>query len=293
VAAVLSLLSTGLGHIYCGSIVPGLALFLASLLFAPIAAGAALLRPSTVILLGLLLSFLAILSIYLFAVVDSCRRARRLGDHYELKEYNRAWLYALFILVGVTYPPLAVHYLRSNVFEAFYIPTASEVPNFLPGDHILVNKTVYQRRFPARGDVVVFHMPEDRRLTWIKRVIGLPGDTVALRGNEVFVNGKKLERDRVPGASLASLDPVAAGDAFYETNAGRRYLIVLGTGDAAVADLAESKVPDGHCFVLGDNRRRSRDSRDFGYVPVADVFGLVQYIYYPAATWDRFGACQD
>jgi signal peptidase I len=291
VAAVLSLFCTGLGHVYCGRIVAGLVLFLVSLLFAPVAVGAALLGPSTAVLVGLLLAFLAVIGVYLYAVGDAYRVARTLRDHYELREYNRGVIYALFILVGVVYPVGSLHYLRTNVFEAFYLPTASEVPNFLPGDRVLVNKMTYQRRLPKRGDVVVFHTPPDRHQTWIKRVIALPGDSVAVRANDVYVNGKKLERDRVPGASLAAIAEELDGEVYCETNAGSRYRILL--GPAPAADYPERKVPEGYCFVLGDNRNRSRDSREFGFVPLGDVFGLVQYIYYPAATWSRFGAYPD
>src|SRR5207244_766759 len=101
--------------------VTGLGLFLASLLFAPVAVVAALLQPATPVLVGLLLAFLTVLGVYLYAVVDAYRVARRLQDHYELKEYNRGILYALFILVGVTYPVGTLHYLRAGVFEAFVV----------------------------------------------------------------------------------------------------------------------------------------------------------------------------
>ncbi len=293
IAVVLSLFSTGLGQIYCGKITAGLVLFLASLLFAPVAVLAALLAASTPVLVGLMLSFVAVVGIYLYSVVDAYRVARKLRDHYELRDYNRGVVYALFIIVGVTYPVGIVRYLRASVFEAFYLPTASMAPNFLTGDHFLVNKTTYQRRFPKRGDVVVFVTPDDRRLQWIKRVIALPGDSVAVRANQVFVNGKKLERDRVPLSGLSAIRQQIDGDVFYESNAGRRYLILLEPASSAKADYPETKVPEGACFVLGDNRNRSSDSRDLGFVPLANVLGEAEYIYYPAETWSRFGAYLD
>ncbi|HZU37705.1 MAG TPA: signal peptidase I [Gemmataceae bacterium] len=287
VAVVLSLLATGLGHIYCGHIVTGLMLFLVSLLFAPVAVVVALLHPSTAMLIGLIASFLAVIGIYLFAVVDAYGLARRQREEYVPRDYNRAVVYVLFILVGVSYPPVIVHYLRSDVFEAFVIPTASEAPNILPGDRVLVNKLVLRGRYPQRGDVVVFHPPHNPRQNWIKRIIGLPGDTIAVRGNELYVNGKKLERDRVPAASLPS---ESQGEVFMESNGGRRYLVQFSPTAKATANLAEKKVPEAMCFVLGDNRNDSSDSRDFGFVPLGDVLGVFQYIYYPAEGWERFGA---
>jgi signal peptidase I len=293
VAGVLSLFCTGLGHIYCGHVATGLILFLAFLLFAPVIALATFLPQSTATLAIILLAVLAVLGLIVFAAMDAYRVARKERDGYQLREYNRGLVYALFILVGVTYPVGMVSYLRARFFEAFYIPTASEVPNFLAGDHILVNKAAFPERFPRRGDVVVFHNPRDRRQTFIKRVIGLPGDRVAVRGNRVFVNGKELERDPVPAASLAGIRDVINGKVFYETNAGRRYMIMLSTVSAPPDNFAAQVVPEGTCFVLGDNRNHSFDSRGFGFVSLGEIIGFPQYIYWPAQTWARFGAYAD
>jgi signal peptidase I len=293
VALVLSLFCTGLGHTYCGRIVTGLVLFLAFLLFAPAIVLAAFLSPSTTVLIGILLAVLAALGIILFAAGDAYRVARQASETYERREYNQPIVYALFILVGVTYPVGMVSYLRANFFEAFYIPTASEVPNVLPGDHVLVNKVALQFRYPQRGDVIVFHKPGDRQYTYVKRVIGLPGDKVAARGDKVYVNGKPLERDPVPADSLAAIQGLIEGPVYYETNAGRRYMIMLGPVSEPIPAFAERKVPEGTCFVLGDNRNRSLDSRGFGFVPLGDILGLLQYIYCPAETWIRFGAYTD
>jgi signal peptidase I len=289
VAVVFSLLATGLGHVYCGRIGRGLALFLASLLFAPLIIGASLLEPSTPLLVGLLASAVAVVGLYLFAVADAFRLARRLGADYVPHEYNRGFLYALFILVGVTYPPGVVHYLRSNAFEAFLVPTGSEAPNILPGDRILVNKQLLHGRYPRRGDVVVFRAPHRPGQQWIKRIIALPGDTVAVRDNEVFVNGKKLDHERVPPDSLPEGTGGLKGEVWEEVNGAGRYLILVDRGEKAV-DFAEQKVPDGQFFMLGDNRSDSTDSRQFGFIPLGDIRGAFQYIYCPAGSWSRFGA---
>jgi signal peptidase I len=116
---------------------------------------------------------------------------------------------------------------------------------------------------------------------------------VAVRGQEVYVNGKKLDRERVPTASVASLGERITGEVASETNAASRYLIMLNPASTHSPDFIEKKVPEGACFVLGDNRNLSSDSRDLGFVPLGDIFGFVQYIYYPAASWSRFGACQE
>ncbi len=190
IAVILSLAATGLGQIYCGRIVHGLVMFLGSLLFAPAIVVAALLPPATIVLVGLILALLAVLGVYVFAVVDAFRLTRRGRNLFESMDYNHPLVYALFILVGLTYSAGGLYFIRSNVFEAFAIPMASEIPTLLPGDRFLVNKTTYQRRFVRRGDEVVFRV-QSEGVKWVKRVIALPGDTVEVKDNKVFVNGQQ------------------------------------------------------------------------------------------------------
>jgi signal peptidase I len=108
----------------------------------------------------------------------------------------------------------------------------------------------------------------------------------------VYVNGKKLERERVPVSSLAKIQNQVDGIVYVEVNAGRRYRIMLGA-DESPPDYPETKVPEETCFVLGDNRDNSTDSRSFGFVPLGELLGYVQYVYYPAESWTRFGPYRD
>jgi signal peptidase I len=290
---ILSLATTGLGQIYCGRIVRGLVMFLSSLLFVPAIGLAALLPPATVVLVGLILALLTVLGVYVFAVVDAFRLARRGPDRFQSMDFNHPLVYALFILVGLTYPAGALYFIRSSVFEAFAIPSTNEVPTLLPGDRFLVNKTTYQRRSVRRGDDVVFRVSLEQGLNWARRVIALPGDTVEVKDNEVFVNGRQLPREPTPRASLGAAAQVVKGELFEETNAGRRYRILVATNTKPLPDYPKAKVPDGMCFVLGDNRSNSRDSRTIGFVALGDVLGDIQYRYWPAATWTRFGVLTD
>jgi signal peptidase I len=289
VAVILSLAATGLGQIYCGHIVRGLVMFLSSLLFAPATVVAALLPPATVVLVGLILALLTVLGVYVFAVVDAFRLARRRRDLFQSMDFNHPLVYALFILVGLTYPAGALYFIRGSVFEAFAIPSANEVPTLLPGDRFLVNKTTYQRRFVRRGDEVVFRVSLEQGLNWVRRVVALPGDTIEVKDNEVFVNGRQLPHEPAPRASLGVAAQVVKGELVEETNAGRRYRILFATDTKPLPDYPKAKVPDGMCFVLGNNRNKSRDSRTIGFVALGDVLGDVQYRYWPAATWTRFG----
>jgi signal peptidase I len=144
-----------------------------------------------------------------------------------------------------------------------------------------------------RGDEVVFRVPSVPGLNWVKRVIAIPGDTVEVKDNEVVVNGQPLPREPAPRVSLGTTSPLVKGELFEENNAGRRYRILFASDTKPLPDYPEAKVPDGMYFVLGDNRNNSHDSRTMGYVALGDVLGEVQYRYWPAATWTRFGVLTD
>lgn len=277
IAAALSAVSTGLGHIYCGRIVMGIVLLCIGWLLVPLALFAALLPPFTVVLILLMAGVICLLGMYVFAIVDAWRKAARGGDGYQLRDYNRGIVYAMLAIVGVCYPFCIGWCVRANAFEAFKIPTASMSPGVLPGDRIMANKLIYQHQPPRRGDLIVFRAPTNRDLMYIKRVVALAGDTVALKNNRVIVNGR---------------DASADSDAASESIDGSTYKIAAEGGDSK-PDFPETVVPKGTCFVVGDARGRSHDSREFGPVPFGDVIGQAQYIYWPAGSWGRFGAIRN
>ena len=285
-AVVFSLLCPGLGHVYCGHITLGMTLLLVTLLFTPLVVFVGLGGPSTGLLVVLLVLPLAMIVVYGYAVIDSYRSARRLRSSYELRDCNQAFLYALLICVGVIYPAGSTALLRPQVLEAFYIPAKSMIPNIVHGDRVLVNKMAYGSHGPQRGDVIVFRAGQ-RQQHYVKRVMALAGDTVAVRDNDVYVNGTRLKRE--PNGATEGDRGSAAGSVFHETNDGRCYLVRSDTSPETVGSFPEIRVPEDHVFVMGDHRSVSRDSREFGPVPLGDVSGPVQYIYYPAKTWRRFG----
>jgi signal peptidase I len=164
-------------------------------------------------------------------------------------------------------------FIRTFIVQAFKIPSGSMIPTLQIGDHILVNKLAYGIRMPfledyivdfskpKRGDVVVFIFPEDRSKDFIKRVIGVAGDSVEVRGKKIFINSKQIDD---PHAHFEGDDPQAAG---------------LPSRD----DYGPKSVPENHIFVMGDNRDRSYDSRFWGYVDLNDVRGKAFLIYW---SWD-------
>lgn len=292
-ALLLSIAGTGLGHIYCGRLAKGLFLFFLSFAFAPIIVMSMGHTSSTFSLIAVIGSIIILISVFFYAVVDSFLLARKVGGEYVLKEYNRWYVYLLFIVVSISYPSGLTDHIREDILQAFKIPSVSMVPSILRGDHVLLNKAIYKGQSPKRGDVVVFVHPNDRHLNYIKRIVAMPEETVEIRNNVVLVSGKPLGYDPVDSEALSSIKSQIDGDVLEEVNGEAIYKIMLKGNIPAYSDFKKITVPNGHCFVLGDNRAQSSDSRHFGPVPLADIKGRVDYIYLPAETWSRFGKYQN
>jgi len=173
--------------------------------------------------------------------------------------------------------------------EAFVIPTTSMHGSLEQGDHILVNKMVHGDQI-QQGDLVVFHYPQDRSQTFIKRAIGMPGDRIRLVDKQVIRNGRRLVEPYVQHATTAPADAYRdnfpAGPAEHVPQLGLDML-------AHNLSNGEIIVPPGVLFVLGDNRDVSLDSRYFGFVPQDDVIGRPLLVYWSydsqrhEARWNR------
>ncbi len=169
-------------------------------------------------------------------------------------------------------------FVRTFGFQAFKIPTGSMEPNLLVGDHLLVNKFIFgptaggverallPMRAVERGEVLVFKFPEDPERDFIKRVIGLPGETIELRGQTVYVNGAPL------------VEPYA----HYQLPAGSEY----GEGTDVRRRYGPVTVPAGHYFMMGDNRDDSQDSRYWGFMPASFIKGRALFIYWSFGSSD-------
>ena len=303
VALALSLLSAGVGHLYCGRIAKGLPLYFAWILVPLGCLIAAVCPPSATGLVALLLlPAFAVLSVYIYAAIDAWRLADKLGSDYSPRDYNRAGVYALLIVVQLAYAIGLLAAVRGSIYEAFLIPTRSMNPTILEGDRILARKLLPQNHFPERGDLIVYRNPTPTgAVNYIGRVVALAGDQVEISGDRVTINGNVLEQDRVPRESLQLLGEQAKGRVAYEVNSGRRYLVSYGDssegdpsdGGRRAQEDFEATIPERHVFVLGDNRERARDSRHFGTVHTGDVVGYVDYVYWPSESWSRFGVAND
>lgn len=177
------------------------------------------------------------------------RRARRERRSNDSKKGGGGVLEFLIILV-VSFV-LVFGFVRPFVVEAFWIPSASMVPTLKYGDRVLVNKFIYRFTEPERGDVIVFKSVQGDDQDLIKRVVGVPGDEITVRGGRLFVNG---EPQREPYVNKKFPDR-----SFY----------------------APTTVPKDHVFMMGDNRANSQDSRVFGPVPKENIEGEAFLRFWP------------
>ena len=211
---------------------------------------------------------------------------------------------------------LAVFVVRSFIVEPFKIPSGSMVPTLLVGDFILVNKFEYGLRMPitntkitqgsplARGDVVVFRYPKDESVDYIKRVIGLPGDTVAYQDKQLTINGQPVPETPLPDYFDDERQNYAKQ--FEETIGDKKNAIlnnpavppfVMGAYDYPYRDNCTynsrgviCKVPPGHYFMMGDNRDNSADSRYWGFVPDKNIVGRAFFIWMNFSDLKRIGS---
>jgi signal peptidase I len=190
-----------------------------------------------------------------------------LNTNTQKKSLVREYVEAILIAI------LLALFIRTFIVQAFKIPSGSMLPTLKIGDHLLVNKFSYGLKMPfigstlipwdgpSRGDVVVFRFPKDRSVDYIKRVIGVPGDTITVKNKKIFINGE------------AVADPHAH---FTST-------LVLGSEASPRDNFGPVTVPTGNIFVMGDNRDNSYDGRFWGFVDQRDVLGKAFILYW---SWD-------
>ena len=172
------------------------------------------------------------------------------------------WTKALVIAV------VLVFVIRQFLFSPFIVDGASMQPNFETGERLIVNKLIYNIGKPKYGDVVVFNVPEQGR-KFIKRVIGVPGDTISLKGDELYINGKLIDEPYIREVVAAKH---AQGQMY--NGSGNQY-------DFPNSKNSETVVPEGTVFAMGDNRGDSTDSRYLGFISEKEIIGRAEVIFWP------------
>jgi signal peptidase I len=192
---------------------------------------------------------------------------------------------------------LVMFAIRSSLADWSDVPTGSMKPTILEGDRVYVNKLAYDLKVPfptrhlaewsnpQRGDIVVFFSPRDgTRL--VKRVVGLPGDTIELRNNGLVLNGQPVEYKPLAEELVRDLAPADRASQVYalEQLPGQRHAVAAIPSAPALRDFGPCRVPEGHYFMMGDNRDNSFDSRYFGPVPRKQIVGRATAV---ALSFDR------
>jgi signal peptidase I len=218
-----------------------------------------------------------------------------------LREYTESLIVAVVLAL----------ILRFFVISAYKIPTSSMVPTLKVGDFMFAYKLPYGipipftagsrwgAKVPDRGDVVVFRYPGNESVNYVKRVIGLPGDRIAIKNRKLFVNNVEASYTSAPAGVISDLPGQEYYSASRESFQGSTHLVIHSRSDEADF-FGPVIVPPGHIFVLGDNRDSSDDSRYWGAVPVKNLEGRVVLIWmsfdwlnrwgdghYPSIRWDR------
>ena len=297
-ALALSFFMTGLGHVYNGKLRKGVLFFLASSLIPLLLSQMSVVGSGLFLIVTLGLSVAAGLGIYVWAAVDAWKLAKRTGKDYRLKAYNKVALYIVLVVGWNLFPYVAHIDLEGVCFWAapYRIATGSMAPTLLQGDLVMADRRVdhsAENHGLQRGELVIFKYPLDRNREFVKRIVGLPGDEITIKGMVLSVNGKSRTGKEVPREERARLH-LAQDDtiAFYEESDSGTYLVQFFEGGER-KDMAIT-VPEGSCFVLGDNRDNSFDSRHWGTVPLSDVVARAKQVYFSidpdgGIRWGRIG----
>lgn len=244
------------------------------------------------------LGSLALLAFRVLGAMHGYRLAGGLPSGHAFPWYAR-WYSLVLIFIAA---PIA---FTSLLFQFFSMPANSMYPTLQPGDRVVANKFAYGygkfslpfrsgpqskifARKPERGDLVVFASPGQPDIDYIKRVIGLPGDKVQLRGGYLYINGQAAPKQQIEVQQSSDVRDGAFAIYSESLPNDRAYRLAE---DKPVADTPELIVPDGQYFVLGDNRNRSIDSRhDIGFVPEDNIFAKVALVLFNDRDgFDRFG----
>ncbi len=297
-ALALSFFLTGLGQLYNGKPRKGILFFVASLILPFLFFQLSVVGPDQILIVLLVLSSASDLGLFVWAARDAWKQAKRTEKNYRLRVYNRLYVYILLVIVLnlFIFGPI-VNWQKVCLFALPYrMQTGSMAPTILPGDWLMIDRRIdhaAKNLGLKRGELVVFKYPKNKNMHFIKRIIGFPGDKVELRGMELYVNGNKWTVQGAPQLEGREDENIEKGTiAFHENGDSGTYGVFYLQG-AAREDFSVS-VPEGCCFVLGDNRDNSADSRHWGCVPLTDIVSRPRLVYFSidpegGVRWGRIG----
>ena len=218
--------------------------------------------------------------------MEKQKKIKQIKKKSAFREYTEAAVIAIFLALVI----------RTFVVQAFKIPSGSMKPTLLIGDHLLVNKFIYgikipftdhfivQFKKPMKGDIIVFKWPKDESLDFIKRVIGTAGDTIEMKGETLYINGKRIETQYVEKYRDRR---ISRADEYLEELGNAKHLILEEPDKNKFYEFGPVTVPKNAVFVMGDNRDNSQDSRYWGYVSLNKIKGKALIIYWSWPHWNR------
>ena len=265
IAVLLSFFGAGVGHLYAGRGRRGAIVLALALGYVPAMYFLAHVPAATWVLYAFLALMVFEIGVVFYALIDSGLCAGAAEVPYRARAYNSGALYLALIALSFAWMVMGTAFLREHAFEAFSIPTHSMEPTIHHGDRILVQKISPED--VGRGDLVVYRAPEGRM--WIKRIVGLPGEEISVEAGVVRIDGRAIDAE--------AIETDERGDGTYrESYEGRSYHVRRGGG----AEVDPVRIPDGHVYVLGDNRPSSSDSRQHGPVALGDIVGIARYHFW-------------
>jgi len=256
-AGLFSYLVPGLGQVYNGQLIKGLLMHIGLTVWGGVLFG--ILFPllhepvSSAIVSRFFILVMISVMFHWTIIIEAIRCAlKKRKELFIPLPYNKWFIYLIVIVLLSIVNFVETNAIRSHVIKPFRIPTSSMEPTLKAGDMLISNLLYFSAHNPERGDVVIFHPPKQPDLFYIKRIIGLPGDSLEIRGSDVIIRGSISEDFNIRAES--------------EHQPRGNYGPIT--------------VPVNHYFVLGDNRNNSRDSRDFGPIARKDIVGKPMFVYF-------------
>jgi signal peptidase I len=244
------------------------------------------------------LNILAILTVFTGTVtlVDFFLQKKQ-KSHFVIIEYCRSF-FPIFLIVLI---------IRSFLFQLYRVPTGSLEPTVMPGDLIFVSqynyglklplfdKVIFPMSHPSRGEIALFRWPVNPKVTFVKRVVGLPGDHISYINKIFYINGHKAsQHDSGNFSEDQGAGQYRSVTRYHENLLGTKHDILI-NHDTVSPDFKNLVVPAGYYFMIGDNRDNSDDSRDWGFVPVNNFIGQARFVWFNiqlspfSVQWHRIG----
>jgi len=254
VALLLSFFTPGLGQVYNGRLVKGAVYYFAGFLLTAALLFSGLFFHFT----GMIFCLVILLLYFIFILMDALIGAIKLKE-IALKPYNKWYLYLIIFLINIfAIQPLVGSSIKNNLVRAYKIPSGGMDPTIFNDDRLIANMQIFKKELPRRGDIVIFRYPLNRSKDFIKRIIGLPGETLQIFNKKVFINNRLMEEP----FAIHTDQRIIPGAEQPRDNTGPIF------------------IPPNKLFVIGDNRDQSFDSRYWGFVDLSDLKGKALYIYW-------------